>query len=239
MSFVDPQHGWVLLGIESSTAFSRGGLFRTTDGGATWARVALPARGPIEFLSPTDGWLVGDPLHARLFMTHDAGASWQEQSLATPTGFSSSRLSYNLPAFGTPSDGILVATLANPAHAGIGLYATTDGGITWNVTSTLPLANGLSLGQNVPEIDAIDLRHIEVSDMSSGTIRTTVDGGSHWTSSNAAGFPTGPYVGFDASGAGWALNGFSTCSAAKTDCRYQIELLATSDFGVSWRALEP
>jgi photosystem II stability/assembly factor-like uncharacterized protein len=78
MSFVDPQHGWVLVGDDSSTT----NLLATSDGGQTWKTVAVDAQQALHvtFADPTNGWLYGDTVNFQ--STHDGGATWHRVDLA-------------------------------------------------------------------------------------------------------------------------------------------------------------
>jgi hypothetical protein len=77
MSFVDPQHGWVLVGDDSSTT----NLLATSDGGQTWTTVAADARQAlhVSFADPMNGWLYGDSSNFQ--STHDGGATWHTVDL--------------------------------------------------------------------------------------------------------------------------------------------------------------
>jgi hypothetical protein len=72
MSFVDPQHGWVLVGDDSSTT----NLLATSDGGQTWKTVPVDTHDALHvtFADPTNGWLYGDSSNFQ--STHDGGATW-------------------------------------------------------------------------------------------------------------------------------------------------------------------
>ena len=78
MSFVDAQHGWVLVGDDSPTT----NLLATSDGGQTWKTVAVDTREALHvtFADPTNGWLYGDTSNFQ--STHDSGATWHTVDLA-------------------------------------------------------------------------------------------------------------------------------------------------------------
>ena len=61
IQFLDAQTGWLVVKQATSSLFSLGTLFRTTDGGQTWQRLPLPAGGPIRFSSAQDGLLESGP----------------------------------------------------------------------------------------------------------------------------------------------------------------------------------
>ncbi len=80
LSFVDNTHGWLLLGEMSSSAWSRGALFVTADGGKTWSALPNPPiGGTIQFLSTSTGWVVGGALGDELYRTQDGGRTWERK----------------------------------------------------------------------------------------------------------------------------------------------------------------
>jgi hypothetical protein len=139
-SFLDPRQGWVV-----AYAQGRGSLllYRTTDGGATWLdegeTQACGSACPeyVDFITPMDGWreLVGTMAGAAfLARTDDGGKTWSPvQNPATwpPSGLVSlADFQNGFLADTLPPSGALVTTgnsLAN-FHS---LWATTDGGATW------------------------------------------------------------------------------------------------------------
>jgi photosystem II stability/assembly factor-like uncharacterized protein len=61
-------------------------LYRSANGGKTWAAIAIPRPGPtlssLSYVSPTVGWMVtGGPFlggTSQLLRTADAGATWHQ-----------------------------------------------------------------------------------------------------------------------------------------------------------------
>ncbi|MDX6375710.1 MAG: hypothetical protein QOE98_13, partial [Gaiellaceae bacterium] len=93
------------------------GLFRSTDAGATWRKVALDGRDAMNLArsSATELWAAG---HNVLMHSPDGGASWQD---ATPAGLPS------LDVHGFAVDPARPSRLW-AAIAGRGLYRSDDGG---------------------------------------------------------------------------------------------------------------
>jgi photosystem II stability/assembly factor-like uncharacterized protein len=142
------------------------GVFKTSDGGATWAAVNMGLTNPhiralgIHPAAPdtlyagTDGWLAGTG--GVLFKTTDAGATWTALSV-TATQF-----------IGFAFDARTPNTVY--AAADTGLLKTMDGGATWTpVVGPLPYSVALSP-------DDPDTLYVG---MSNGVMKTS-DGGATW-----------------------------------------------------------
>lgn len=152
-TFLDALHGWVIT--ENARAAV---VYQTTDGGAHWTNMqrggsAFPLQTPfwgMRFLNLTTGWaaflnttVAGSVL---IYKTADSGATWQLQQLALPAG-ATAPISVNPPQFFNDKDGMIEVgydggiagqvhqyTNDRPASGGSsasGLYATQDGGATW------------------------------------------------------------------------------------------------------------
>lgn len=145
-SFVDAQHGWLLLGSGATTATAADGgsqmwigatwrvgdLYRTTDGGLHWSLVATnpgsaagcvpgtragPGVGPVmSFSSTRTGWIIGD---CGLLVTHDGGVTWSRSATSSAPR--------EAPLFFDARHGLIVAEG--------GLLMTSDGGNTWGSRS--------------------------------------------------------------------------------------------------------
>ncbi|HXX59991.1 MAG TPA: hypothetical protein VEI48_01725 [Candidatus Sulfotelmatobacter sp.] len=207
VTFTDPRHGWIAF-AETFTAptdpgYGRIDIWRTTDGGASWAKSELPKAvinrfGEIlppvqfDFLDAAHGFafLSGDLAKGAndsdLFYTADGGRTW---SVDRPTGGGSVGIEGSI-AFATPNDGVVVN-----ADVGSGIAMTHDGGRTWtNAAFSLPAGSTraqLFFGQPVfadgrTGVVAVDFQ----SDSGSVThlIRTS-DAGSSWT--DVAALPAG------------------------------------------------
>ncbi|GCE15407.1 WD40/YVTN/BNR-like repeat-containing protein [Tengunoibacter tsumagoiensis] len=159
-SFLDHQQGWMTMwrGIccggdsRNVTLDQLGGetLYHTTDGGLTWLQFTslsfkYPGKG-ITFITARLGWLttyVDDPVHpslsdplafpGALYVTHDGGYTWQQQSLPTLSQ-TTSKSDYQGLTFFSASKGYLfdrVSTSTGPDQQF--LYVTQDGGNSWQV----------------------------------------------------------------------------------------------------------
>ena len=154
VEFLDPDHGWVAFAepfkLVTDPTFGRIDVWRTTDGGLTWAKSTLPKAkfnnagdtlGPFsfDFLDLTHGFafISGNYVHSLadsdLYSTADGGKTW---SADRPTGNGSAGVEGSSFAFATTDDGVIVG---NPEGSGISV--THNGGKTWQ-QATLPAPAG-------------------------------------------------------------------------------------------------
>ncbi|MFL5662230.1 MAG: WD40/YVTN/BNR-like repeat-containing protein, partial [Ktedonobacteraceae bacterium] len=214
--------------------------FRTTDGGKTWVNVAtalfsdatpagrLPYGGQksgMHFLNALTGWVTGSvtlPNLAWLYVTHDGGSTWHQQSLLMPPGMPSAHLSILSPTFLSAADGILPVIFSNAttdSDIATSIYTTHDGGQTWQ--STVPVSAAVRV------LGFADMQHWWATD---GTILySTGDGGNHWTKLSPGGsFKNIVQLDFISDTVGWAIS--STAPASST-------LLKTVDGGRTWTTI--
>lgn len=143
VAFADSLHGWMNLGLQSSSNFDAGLLLVTADAGRTWQPVTRDVAGSIGLVTTDEGWLVGGPDDLRFYMTHDGAKSWQRIALPAPAGIYSvadpmqvqvaTKPAYGLPTFRDAKDGFVVATYSgySPVKSAAVLFKTMDGGRTW------------------------------------------------------------------------------------------------------------
>jgi photosystem II stability/assembly factor-like uncharacterized protein len=245
MTFVDAQRGWILAGWGAGGGPAEAvAVFRSGDGGKTWRNVssALPAStdGPppghlpfggqksgIHFLNASTGWITGTVVANNLtwlYVSHDGGATWYQQSLALPPGVPSAQLSLVSPTFFSATDGILPVIFSD-GDTGRGIatdiYVTHDEGTTWKSTAPLPFA--------AVATDFVDMQHGWASD---GLILyRTSDGGQQWTKlAPGANFKQVTSLDFVSSTLGWAMGGQGKNPSL---------LLKTTDAGQTWTPFPP
>ncbi len=241
LSFIDSQHGWLLGAVRPAEGAAEPvSVFRTEDGGKTWANVATalfadstaPGRLPyggqktgMRFLDSMTGWVTGSVSLANLawlYVTHDGGSTWYQQTLLVPPGLQSFQLSLLSPAFFSAADGILPVIFSNfttDSAIATAIYTTHDGGKTWRSTVPIPAA--------LPLLSFADMQHGWATD---GTVLySSNDGGSDWQQlSPNASFKSIIQLDFVTDTVGWAIS--STASTSST-------LLKTVDGGRSWTSI--
>jgi photosystem II stability/assembly factor-like uncharacterized protein len=155
LQFIDSQHGWELLDIATNSANpSAGEMLRTSDGGRTWTPTkGTPTSDHFLFITPTNGWIAGGN-DQELFVTRDAGDSWQKVSLPIAAGTQPNLgESISLPVFlKSEKQGFLsvhysVGPVAGPYLTTLVLFGTGDGGRTWKQDRVLPRLPGVFISE--------------------------------------------------------------------------------------------
>lgn len=243
LQFSDLQHGWEVLDIAHNSATPGSGMkLRTTDGGKTWAATKdLPLSDQFRFINPKDGWIAGG-LEGQLFVTHDAGDSWQEVSLHKPENVGEDTgIGMSLPSFEAPQQGSVivrysVGPVTGPDLDTVILFTTKDGGKTWRPDATLariPSAYAFdAVGSNLlaapSELETIPqgegkcpLRRMLISLFSSGPHRPVTEAAANIP------MPDGPVMqlSFTSPEHGWAM--------------LMGRVFATEDAGHTWAEITP
>lgn len=129
--FIDALNGFVSIAnpaVHAPVETGQGTLFRTSDGGATFQRVAELAPVPLAFDTSTTGWGGG----TGLFRTTDGAATWTR---LTPPGFDDLGADPNGPNYTiiTTTSQRTVIKLYAPRGLGasVSYLATDDQGATW------------------------------------------------------------------------------------------------------------
>ncbi|CAG4917743.1 hypothetical protein [Acidithrix sp. C25] len=153
IKFLSPTTGFAMLRTPSSSSQPySAGIYKTVNGGISWSLIPSPlysaaTYGSFSFSSPSDGWLLvgiqpsAGSENKYLYKTTDGGSSW---SLAAQSKFSSSQTlvtSGVMPATGYVTQLQFISPqLGFMALARSGMYATDNGGLTWNLMSKTPMS---------------------------------------------------------------------------------------------------
>lgn len=235
------------------TRFLGDGIYKTTDGGATWTLLSTHIFGHIGIskilIDPDDHYKVlvtTGPLDSsstsRIWRSTDAGASWE----APPTA---PRVCWTEVAAGSPTRlgrRYLYACGFIPG-AGSVLYRSADGGETWTKLWAPYLGGritGIDVAASPHDSDTLYLLEADKK-----RIWKSTDAGGAWTNITA-GFPGGPNS-YNWSQAGYNTTGtpaydyFLGCSTAttaaggKTDVLYVglIDVAQSRDGGATWQSI--
>jgi uncharacterized protein (TIGR03437 family) len=176
---------------------STAGVWRSADGGATWAAVLSGAAGIALAIDPTNGDNVyaslgstGGNARNGVYRSADGGLTW-----ARLTGTGSASLPVTnagrIEIAMAPSDpATIYAQIQNSSTASfgelLGIYKTTDGGITW---TRLPVANAAQWGDQLWYDNTIRVHPRDPNVVYSGALQIyrSLDGGTTWAALPEAG----------------------------------------------------
>ncbi len=174
--------------VDASTVWASGTggtVLRTTDGGATWQRRAVPGGERLEFrgvfaTSAKEAWILsaGSGGDSRIYHTADGGTTWQQQFVnADSAAF------YDCIAFFDRQHGV---AFSDASHGRTNILSTADGGATWvlrpadAVPAPLPKEGAFASSNGC--IAILDHSHALIGASEPGArIFSTADGGRTWT----------------------------------------------------------
>ncbi|MGE5674524.1 MAG: WD40/YVTN/BNR-like repeat-containing protein [Mycobacterium leprae] len=195
ITFTTKAVGWLLLHRTANNEADNQAniaLYQTTDGGATWQKVAesgkggLPKEGAkagLSFRNPATGWIVvhtADSASDTLYVTHDGGKNWQPESVALPAAPAGKVAFYHVPQFFNVQDGVLPISLFPKDRSGhqatsFLVAISRDGGQSW--TAGTPINDFDFIGNHVSAF--LNLNTGLVTD--SNKLYLTEDGGKSWS----------------------------------------------------------
>jgi photosystem II stability/assembly factor-like uncharacterized protein len=200
IQFLNAQVGWITIESHMTAGKVQDDYWQTNNGGQTWSNITISIptgnNGVVTFLDAQTWWFTDDtPSKGQpvIFVTHDAGATWHQHVLPVPAGV----------VFASPFPGELIATpqvfsardgLLTVGSEDIVVYATYDGGDTWQPTTPVSLSSTNKNEGNpfiiTPPVFA-DMKHgliwEEFLPLAGTALPTTnhllitIDGGQHWT----------------------------------------------------------
>ncbi|RMD95917.1 MAG: hypothetical protein D6812_18055, partial [Deltaproteobacteria bacterium] len=139
LGFRDREMGWIVVKRATSSNFSVGALFTTTDGGERWQRRTLPIGAPVVFLAEGRGWTAGGAAGNELYRTLDRGERWERVTLAAPEEEVERAF---LPRFDARGKGLLALITHRQGKRFLTLFETDDFGDSWERQRDLGLDGG-------------------------------------------------------------------------------------------------
>lgn len=244
LQFVDPQIGWLVIKRATSSNFSLGTLFKTTDGGQSWTKLAFPLGEPVTFVNRELGWVAGGPAGDQLYRTQDGGQNWQVQTVGRANLKPDERVLYPLPIFTDAQNGVLSVIVTGNATARVDFYLTNDGGDSWTPTGTVALKQVVTVGTVIP-LAVLDIRHWlliapqsdRLLSFSDNPATTNVVSRSEWVKGIRDLDMITPTVGWASYGAGHCTTEPSKEALEVIRCTQETRLLRTDDGGQSWTPL--
>lgn len=246
MTFITPNRGWLLFTRETGMEHEAVDIFTTTNGGAQWTKIsssdnaaansssAPPLGGyksGLSFLNASTGWLTGSLATNKgvlLYVTHNGGTTWQQQFLPLPSHIPT-QVDTLPPTFFSSSEGILPVIFDAGSGTVLTIYATHDGGNTWQSTAAVPGA--------ASAVDFIDATHGWAAinaNAPQSLLYTTSDGGQQWTQLSMrlpSEITSIANLHFVSKTQGWIL-----CTK-QSGASYSTALFQTRDGGQTWHPL--
>ncbi len=237
--FLDPSTGYALVSLGAGAGSHYVALYRTLDGGITWAEVfshepgeskSLPESGTkngITFRDVDHGWIGGsipmtDTFH--FYATTDGGETWaQETDISLPPGINNAWLDVWQPTFVSESVAYLPVRSLDSSGNQLLIYRSDDGGEIWIYQDAIEDGKALDVISTDEGWVAADF-----------ALYRTLDGGATWTVVPAVGIPAGTFfldVEFVDEVHGWVV------TTPDGDNWEPLEVYRTTDGGASWTKL--
>jgi photosystem II stability/assembly factor-like uncharacterized protein len=241
---LDRDHAWIALGSTSSPPPAQTPIYRTSDGGRSWAMATLGER-DVSFMTFPDrahGWVMTDAgatigkQAININRTVDGGASWQRMYTLPPgadglplredpagIGFGGGKVGFT---FVDANTGWLVL------NYGLGLLVSHDAGRTWTPSGPSGINSSIDLEplQFFSSQDGLVVAHTKPPPQpapgESLSVYRTRDGGRSWQKGLAVDGASG-HVSFITANEGWAASAV-----------FPKILHHTTDGGASWQAIQ-
>jgi photosystem II stability/assembly factor-like uncharacterized protein len=252
VSFVDQQSGWVALKHNSSSNFSLGTLFGTKDGGITWEQLTMPVAGKISFKDGSTGWVAGGASGGELYATFDGGRTWENQGSSLLPEMETGELFFGLPTIVDEQTGYLPLTVADPESLRVEVFASNDGGASWNSMTSIPIDAAAFPGSAIP-LESLDHGQLFLASGGPAQIFSIEPGGMETLQLVETSFP-GQILAVDSAqpGSGWVMAQSGECTGNKQNlgesvpegqvqftCQMESHLYKTLDGGKSWTEISP
>lgn len=230
MGWLDLNNGWIAIRLASGVNFSKGVIFTTSDKGKTWTRNSLPVADNVDFNDPLHGWAIGGPGNNQIFITRDAGTTWQD---ANPISAAEREGVVIYAPRLTGNRGILLTTNLYPENQ-MRIFATTDHAASWQELATIPL-------ESEPghiAVSALDPSNFIATIPGADTILQSLDGKLQ-TTKNADGQSASiTELDMATTTIGWAKWVYGGCNPDLQTCTSTTRLLSTNDGGKNWQSIK-
>jgi len=192
VTFGDARDGWAVGAAPGNMAT---GLYRTTDGGTTWTKVASPCQGSlagplraVAFRSATSGLAVcaatlgaGGEFHSVLSTTN-GGATWQVRASVAPAP---SQQTGTVPSVGSLQYGGYIQGIELAPDGAAWMWGdrmdvlkSTDGGVTWRGLGLTSDGGGVGVGWPLDAVHGLAI--VGDPNRQATLFKVTADGGHTW-----------------------------------------------------------
>jgi hypothetical protein len=226
--------GMLVTDVTSSN-FSAGEWYATSDGGRTWTHYAAPSGGTV---TSSNGklWLVGGPQSNLLYKSTDAGSTWSKVSI--PQAVIADGAPLTVPGALSNGDVVLVAVTPSSSSGstfGLVVYLSGDQGATWNLKASTSYPGVIGPGGSAASVISSNVVWIGTASGRPRLFRYT-DGGGLKPTNSVGLYQEGSVSEVSAlsGSSAWATVENGACPSGKSSCMEVGSLLATSDGGQTW-----
>ena len=218
----------------TSSQFSAGEWYATSDGGRTWTYDVAPSGGTV---TSSNGklWLVGGPQSNLLYKSADAGSSWSNVSI--PQAVIADGAALTVPGALSNGDVVLVAVTPSSSSGStfaLVVYLSGDQGATWNLKASTSYPGSIGPGVSATSVTSSNVVWIGTP---GGRPRLFHYADGRLQQTNSVGlYQEGAVVevGALSGSSAWASVQNGACPSGKSSCMEVGSLLATSDGGQTW-----
>ncbi|HAV76689.1 MAG TPA: hypothetical protein DCX53_04965, partial [Anaerolineae bacterium] len=237
MGWIDSQNGWIAVKKISSSNFSLGTLFKTSDGGSTWRTFPLPAADRVTFHDNQLGWAVGGPTGNNVFQTKDGGSSWQD---AAPDLLSLSYAAVHEPVV-VNGQGLLIVVEGN-TKSKLSVYTSVHIDSGWSLYDQVPM----DVEPGIIGLSILDQQNFVATIPGSKTIVRMKNAKLETLESNDDRSMSIVDLDMLSTEIGWARSVNARCvtasplndNTASVSCESHTRLLQTRDGGSTWQEIQ-
>ena len=238
LGWLDEQTGWIVVKRSSSSNFSLGTLFTTSDGGNSWIRSTLPVADRVTFSDPQIGWATGGPTGDQIFKTQNGGVTWQSIEPDLPSN--SVVTAYN-PLY-VDGQGILVMTSLGTKDS-LNLHVFNGSSNDWLLTDQVTLNSQ----PGIIGLSIIDTKNFVVVIPGTNLIVRMRNGVSEILENHDGLSSSITDLDMISRDVGWAKSVEAKCATASSrdsgfdsvSCTSLSRILKTDNGGLTWQAIQP
>ena len=190
---VDPANNQILLaGVQ---LLNEDGIYRSTDGGSSWTLVLSGNPGTSVFFDPANASIAYAALGSSfsggtegVYESTNAGVTWTAVNGSGATAINLTGAGRIVLADAASSPTTIYASVENLNTSGLlGMFKTTDGGVTWNNLTSIPdYCTPQCWYDNAVAVDPLNPDVVYAGGAYTTTLVRSLDGGNSWVTLQAA-----------------------------------------------------